>query len=947
MVILDGNGIVIYINPIAEKLLNLKHDSIVGNKIDIPIVKNELTEIEVVDKEKNILTLQIKIMETIWDNKDVIIASLRDITKQKLAEKEQTFISTILSILNRPNEWLRLVEDILNEIKNFTGFEAIGIRLKEGEDYPYFATHGFQSEFVEMERFLCARNSSGKIIRDSGGNPILECMCGNVISGRTDSSFPFFTKGGSFWSNNTTELLATTSDEERQTHTRNRCNGEGYESVALIPIHSGDEVIGLLQFNDKRTNRFTIELIEFFEKVGTTIGIAFKRMHAEKVIKESESKFRLIAQNSIDVIWQMDTRLKFTYLSPSLYQMTGYKPEEWVGTPLWKHAKFIDFMKIGRRALEALKTASPTDIIILESNMLNKEGKTFPVEITSKLLTDDKSKIVGLQGTIRDITERIKAEAKDKKNVERLRSLAEISQFQTDSIQDLLDFALNEAIKLTESKIGYIYHYYEDRKEFVLNTWSKGVMKECEIMEQPTIYQLEKTGLWGEAVRQRKPILSNDFQSPHPLMKGQPEGYAPLSKFLTIPIIIDGQIKAVVGVANKETDYDDTDILQLTLLMDNVWKIVERKNAVDELKASEERFRGLYENATIGMYQTSPDGKYLIANPAFISMLEYNSHEELLQAKNKNLIYYRNEDRELFYKILKDENLVHGFESEWITATGKIIWVRESATAYTDKDGNLLYFEGTAEDVTEQKTNEIELVSAKERAEKSDKLKSEFLAQMSHEIRTPINAMMNFAELLKEDIKSNNTEYIEEEFAGIKSSGKRIIRTIDLILNMSEIQTDTFEPIFKQINLYSDVLKKIMREFKTLADSKNLELNINDPSEDSIVLADEYSVSQIFANLIDNAIKYTAKGKIDVYLKKNEKGECLVEVTDTGIGISQEFIPKLFNAFVQEHQGYTRRFEGNGLGLALVKKYCDINKASIEVESEKDKGTKFTVTFNK
>jgi signal transduction histidine kinase/PAS domain-containing protein len=183
-----------------------------------------------------------------------------------------------------------------------------------------------------------------------------------------------------------------------------------------------------------------------------------------------------------------------------------------------------------------------------------------------------------------DITQRKQAEDEARRSETRLRSLLSILQYKARTIPEFLDYALDEAIKLTASKIGYIYHYHEDRNEFVLNTWSTDVMAECRVVSPQTCYELGKTGLWGEAVRQRRPILVNDFQAVHSLKKGYPEGHIQLLKYLTIPIFNADRIVGVVGVANKEANYDETDILQLTLLMDAVWKVTERKAAVEEIR---------------------------------------------------------------------------------------------------------------------------------------------------------------------------------------------------------------------------------------------------------------------------------------------------------------------------------------------------------------------------
>jgi signal transduction histidine kinase len=183
-------------------------------------------------------------------------------------------------------------------------------------------------------------------------------------------------------------------------------------------------------------------------------------------------------------------------------------------------------------------------------------------------------------------------------------------------------------------------------------------------------------------------------------------------------------------------------------------------------------------------------------------------------------------------------------------------------------------------------------------------------------------------------------------FDGIELASKRIIRTIDLILDAAQLQTSDYKPKFAEIDLNSEILDKLSFENHLLATQKGLELVYKCVIKETIILADEYSVTQIFANLIDNAIKYTKKGKIEILLGNNKTGKIMVEIKDTGIGINKKFLPRLFEPFAQEEQGYTRSFEGNGLGLALVKKYCEINKATIEVESKKHVGTTFRVIFS-
>jgi signal transduction histidine kinase len=183
--------------------------------------------------------------------------------------------------------------------------------------------------------------------------------------------------------------------------------------------------------------------------------------------------------------------------------------------------------------------------------------------------------------------------AQQKLSKERLQRLLSVFQYEPRDNQELLDFALAQAVEMTASRFGYIYFYDDVKRQFILTSWSQGVMQECSVVNPQTLYDLDKTGIWGEVVRQGTPVMVNDFAAENPLKRGYPEGHVPLQRFLSIPLFDSGRIVAVIGMANKEAEYDDSDTFQLTLLMDAVWKISERRRAEDELKqkvAELERF---------------------------------------------------------------------------------------------------------------------------------------------------------------------------------------------------------------------------------------------------------------------------------------------------------------------------------------------------------------------
>ncbi|MBU4479726.1 MAG: PAS domain S-box protein [Candidatus Omnitrophica bacterium] len=251
----------------------------------------------------------------------------QEVSERRQMEARQALLVRILDVLNQRAPKVNTIQKIITLIKEFIQFDAIGIRVKEGEDFPYYQTNGFPEEFVKAETYLCGRDQKGELIRDSQGNPYLKCMCGNIICGRTDPKKPFFTQRGSFWTNCTTELLATTPEAR----TRNRCNGEGYDSVALIPLRSDDNIIGLLQLNDKRKNMLTPGLIEFFEEVGNCIGIALLHQEAEERLRQAEEKYRVMVEYSNDLIWVLDRNGNFTYINKKAEESSGYKLADVLG----------------------------------------------------------------------------------------------------------------------------------------------------------------------------------------------------------------------------------------------------------------------------------------------------------------------------------------------------------------------------------------------------------------------------------------------------------------------------------------------------------------------------------------------------------------------------------------------------------------------------------------
>lgn len=339
-------------------------------------------------------------------------------------------------------------------------------------------------------------------------------------------------------------------------------------------------------------------------------------------LAESEFRFRRLHESMMDPFVQTDMSGNIIDFNKPFIEMLGYTDDE------LKKLTYMDLTPLKWHAMESAIVEQ--EILpkgysgIYQKEYIRKDGSVFPVELRTFLVRDEKNTPVGMWAIIRDITARKQAEDEQERDEERLRSLLAIMQHRSETSQEFLDFALHEAIRLTHSKIGYIYHYDEEKKEFSLNSWSRDVMTECSITKPMTCYELEKTGIWGEAVRQRKPMILNNFDAENHLKKGYPEGHVNISKFMTLPVFKEDKIIAVIGVGNKETDYNDTDLLQLSILMEAVFKAVERNQAQDALKMSEARMAAFMRYVPALILIKDSEFRPIYANDKFIHFFPFD-----------------------------------------------------------------------------------------------------------------------------------------------------------------------------------------------------------------------------------------------------------------------------------------------------------------------------------
>ncbi|MCX7797098.1 MAG: PAS domain S-box protein [Melioribacter sp.] len=621
----------------------------------------------------------------------------------------------------------------------------------------------------------------------------------------------------------------------------------------------------------------------------------------QKAIKESEEKFRVLSESAIAGVYLIQDNI-FQYVNPALAKTFGYSVDELIGNLGPLDLTHPDYHSIVKENIKK-RVSGEVNEIRYEFKGIKKSGEVIDVEVHGvRIFYKEKPAVLG---TLIDITERKKVELAIQQAEQNFRHSFDHSPVGMRIVDE-------DGKTIYANKALLDIYGYESLEELlntsVANRYTKESYEEFKIRRE-----LRKKGI--ETSHYEVSIIRKD-----------------------------GEIRNL-EVFRKEIIWNNRKQYQVIYI-----DITEKRKAERALRESEERLNMAIESANIGLWdQNFLTGK-IIRNKQWAEMLGYKL-EEIESNVNAFLNLIHPDDLPIVREKIKEHEegksdtfsvecrmLMKDGNWKWILNVGKIV--------ERDENGKPVRAIGVHIDINERKKAEEALMRAKEKAEQAEKIKTDFLAQVSHEIRTPINIIVSSANLIKDSVYDLVEPEYRQLFSSIDSASYRIIRTIDQILNMSELQIGAYQVNPKVIDLKKDILEKLYNEYLRLAETKGLKLLKRYNIVDAKINADEYCVSQIFANLIDNAIKYTNEGYVEIILSENERKEKVVEIKDTGIGISEEFLPRLFEPFVQEEQGYSRPYEGNGLGLALVKRYCELNNASIDVKSRKNVGSIFKVVFH-
>ncbi len=536
---------------------------------------------------------------------------------------------------------------------------------------------------------------------------------------------------------------------------------------------------------------------------------------------------------------------------------------------------------------------------------------------------------------LRDVTARHREEARRQADERRLGCLERLARLQAATLRELLDQALEESLTLTGSTLGYIYWYDEVRKEFTLHSWSTAVMSACSITNLQRVYQLEKTGVWGEAVRQRRPIMLNDFAAPHPHKKGFPEGHAALTRFLTVPVEVDGRIVAVVGAANKADPYDDEDVRQLRLFMDAVW----HRSAREQAEEVRSKLSAVVEQGPSGVAIFDAAGLVEYVNPRFLGLSGLSREALLGQPVDRILppslgpADHRQGWGELLAgRAWRGEGTRHhgGTETHEVFT---ILPIRNPADAIT-------HFAAVFEDISDRRRLEQALLHA----QKLESLGT-LAGGVAHDFNNILTGLVGIAGVVRDELgQAHPLRGDLDEILQLVNRAAALARSL-LAFGRRQASKPRREELGNVVDGVARLLRRVLGE--------QVRLVIRPADEELPVLADRGQLEQVLTNLATNARDAMPRGgELVVSVAAGEAGEALarehrvkpgrhavLSVQDQGSGMDEATRSRIFDPF------FTTKDvgKGTGLGLSIVYGIVRQHGGFVRVESQPAAGSRFEV----
>ncbi len=685
-----------------------------------------------------------------------------------------------------------------------------------------------------------------------------------------------------------------------------------------------------------------------------------ERHRAEDRVRQEEEQFEFIMDHlPVGVILSQGIEQTMMYQNPRFVEMFGYTVQDFPNVSAWWPLAYPD---AGYRE----KVAAQWNSRLAEASLLQAHITPMEVYITAR---DGSVKYVSIHAgvfgdlnvvTFVDLTEHHQAEKLRHLNEMRLEALLKLNQMTKAPTKQLVDFVLDEGVRLTDSTIGYIAFMNEDETVLNMYAWSHTAMKECAIQDKSVEYPVKDTGLWGEAVRQRAPVITNDYQAPSPFKKGYPEGHVAIRRHMNIPVMDGTRIVAVAGVGNKREPYDESDVRQLTLLMEGMWRILQRNKDENEIK----RMRSYLQNIVDSMPSV------LVA----VNLDGIVTHWNLEAAHLTGLTEEQTKGRDLGDVLpqLKDRlDRVRNAIREGKAVENERFTVRdlEEQPQYFDLRVFPLIANGAQGAVVrlDDVTSRVQIEDMMVQTEKMMSVGG-LAAGMAHEINNPLGGILqacqNIERRTSPELPKNREaaqalgidlelvrRYLEErgvlEFvSGIRSDGMRAAQIVADMLSFSRRSSSEFAPV----NL-PEIVETVLRlaandyDLKKQYDFRNIRICRDFQEGLPAVPCDKTKVEQVLLNLVKNAAQAMAGRNnketptITISMRK-ERHHARIEVCDNGPGMEEAVRRRVFEPF------FTTKEVGIGTGLGLSVSYFIItrlHKGTMSVDSTPGKGSTFII----